>query len=259
MNLKQDLLDLEFYRSKKRIRNLGEVFTPEKYVHQMLDMLDPSVWSHIDTVFFEPTCGHGNFVVAIVQRRLEKLLKNAQKQKIKKPHFYAVANTLNNLWAIDIDSQNIKLCRDRVYFIIFNFLWKHENNSLYQNKLFLNSFIKKNREYLTHVLCCIQYQIYTNEIISCLEKDYYKAQKSANQTLVSKQWFQNHQHRPICFERTWASYFKTCQQRGIVPIEYKRNSKCLEKIIKDYIKDHSKIKVNKKIQHHTNRTKKVAT
>ena len=267
MNIKQGLLNLKFHRSKDRIRSLGEVFTPEKYIFQMLDMLDKSVWSNIDVVFFEPTCGHGNFVTTIVQRRLEKLFKKAKKQKIEEPHFYAVAHTLNTLWAIDIDSQNIRLCRNRIYSIIFNFLWEHEKRHQYQDEFSLDIFIKKNKKYLIHALCCIQYQIHTSEALSCLETDYFEAQKNADKTLVSKQWFQSHRHRPINFEKNWASYFKTCQKKGIMPIEYKRNSKCLEKIIKNHIKDiniksnttknRTKAKLNKKISH-TKKSKKIA-
>ena len=267
MKIKRSLSSLEFHRSKDRIRYLGEVFTPEKYILQMLDMLDRYVWSNIDTIFFEPTCGHGNFVVAIAQRRLEKLFKKARRQKIKGPHFYAVAHTLNTLWAVDIDSQNIKLCRNRLYFIIFNFLWEHEKRYKYQNKSSLDIFLKKNKEYLLHVLCCVQYQIHTNEALSCLETNHLKAQKIANKTLVSRQWFQSNRYRPIDFEKTWVSYFKTCRQKGIVPIEYKRNLKCLEKIIKSHIKDINiksndtknriKTNFNKKISH-TKKSKRIA-
>ena len=111
METAKNILHLIHHRSKKRIRDFGEVFTPEKYVNQMLDMLDRSVWTDTNAVFFEPTCGHGNFVKAIVERRLDSFFRKAKRQKIKNPHFYTVANTLNNLWAIDIDSNNIEFCR----------------------------------------------------------------------------------------------------------------------------------------------------
>lgn len=248
MKQKQMHPDLLFHRSKERVRSLGEVFTPKKYVFQMLDMLDKSVWSHIDTIFFEPTCGHGNFVIAIIQKRLDILMKKAKRQKIQKPHFYAVAHTLNNLWAVDIDSKNIKTCQERVYRFIFNFLWQHEKrHSCHQNKPSLNLFIKRNKEYLTHVLCAIQYQIHINEALSCLETDYVKAQKASSKTLASKMWFQNHKHRPIDFEKTWISYFKTCQQKGIIPIEYRRNLKCVEDKVKEQIAPHKKVRIDKRV------------
>ena len=142
METAQNIINFVHHRSKKRIRDLGEVFTPEKYVNQMLNMLDKSVWTDINTVFFEPTCGHGNFVETVVERRLDALLKKARKQKIKKPHFHAAANTLNNLWATDIDPKNIEFCRNRIRSLIFNFLLKHE-----KNVLFSESFIKNNKDF----------------------------------------------------------------------------------------------------------------
>ena len=59
MALDENILCLAHHRSRQRIQHLGEVFTPEKYVQQMLDMLGKLVWTSTDTVFFEPTCGHG--------------------------------------------------------------------------------------------------------------------------------------------------------------------------------------------------------
>ena len=165
METAKSILHLVHHRSKKRIRNFGEVFTPEKYVNQMLDMLDKFVWTDTNTVFFEQTCGHGNFVEAIVERRLNAFLKKAKKQKVKNPHFYAVANTLNNLWAIDIDFKNIEFCRNRIWSLVFNFLLEYENNTLSLE------FIKNNKDFLTHLLCCIEWQIHENEALSCLEKD----------------------------------------------------------------------------------------
>ena len=56
MSASKSILNLIHHRSKNRIRDFGEVFTPEKYVNQMLDMLDKSVWTDANTIFYEPTC-----------------------------------------------------------------------------------------------------------------------------------------------------------------------------------------------------------
>ena len=53
----KSILHLIYDRSKNRIRDSGEVFTYEKYVNQMLDMLDKSVWTDINIFFYEPICG----------------------------------------------------------------------------------------------------------------------------------------------------------------------------------------------------------
>ena len=196
MALDENILCFAHHRSRRRIQNFGEVFTPEKYVQQMLDMLDKSVWTSTDTVFFEPTCGHGNFVEAIVRRRLSALLNKAKRQKIKDPQLYAVANTLNTLWAIDIDPENIKFCQDRVQALVFQFLWSNELHCSTEAATSLKSFIKKHKDFLVQALCCIEWQIQENEALSCLESDPQKAALAAEKTAVSRQWIKKNRHRP---------------------------------------------------------------
>ena len=227
MDASKEVLSLAHHRSRKRIRDLGEVFTPEKYVHEMLDMLEKRVWSDTNVVFFEPTCGHGNFVIAIIQRRLHAFLKKAKKLKSKKPHFYATANTLNNLWAIDVDSKNIDFCRSRVWEVIFGFLLENEKGKVSPSVL-----IKKNKDFFAHILCCIKWQIHENEALSCLEDNPVKAEKSANKTMVSKKWFKKNKHKPIDFELSWSEYFILLKRSKSIPIEYKRSLKFLDSLEK---------------------------
>ena len=54
-------------RSSERARDLGEVFTPEKTVHEMLDLLQDINYS---SKFLEPGCGSGNFLVEILSRKM---------------------------------------------------------------------------------------------------------------------------------------------------------------------------------------------
>ena len=59
-------------KSVERVRDLGEVFTPASTVQEMLDLLPASVWApHPSPTFLEPACGDGNFLVAILSRKLE--------------------------------------------------------------------------------------------------------------------------------------------------------------------------------------------
>jgi len=74
-----------FHRSRERIRDLGEVFTPDKYVEDMLDLLGQeckNFWANENRVFFEPCCGHGNIVLAIYRRRLQAIYQQAVTQRI---------------------------------------------------------------------------------------------------------------------------------------------------------------------------------
>ena len=58
-------------RSVERVRTLGEVFTPAGTVNAMLDLLPAWVWdAHPSVTFLEPSCGTGNFLVAVLTRKL---------------------------------------------------------------------------------------------------------------------------------------------------------------------------------------------
>ena len=228
MKLAENTLRFAHHRSRQRIQSFGEVFTPKKHVRQMLDMLDKSVWANPNIVFFEPTCGHGNFVVVVADRRLNALMKKAKQKKIKRPHFYSAANTLNTLWAIDIDLDNIKICRNRVWSLVFKFLWKHE-----KTVVSIRDFIKKHKDFLTQALCCIEWQIQENEALSCLETDPKKAQLAAGKTIVSRKWIKEKGHRPIDFKNTWLMRFEAFKKDKIIPLEYKRNFKNLDSLSQD--------------------------
>ena len=261
-----NFLHLAHHRSKQRIQSFGEVWTPKKHVRHILDMLDKSVWTDTDVVFFEPTCGHGNFVEAVIQRRLNAFWNKAKRQKIKESHFYSAANALNTLWAVDIDPENIKICRNRVWSLVFRFLWTHERRQAPEAQqgsgserrtgplrcgplkagsqrdgrlqkacppdagLSLKSFIKRRKKFLAQALCCIEWQIQENEALSCLESDPQKAVSAAAKTAVSRKWIQKNGHRPIDFEKTWIRRFETSKKNKIISLEYKRNSKKLESL-----------------------------
>ena len=189
-------------KSKKRIQDFGEVFTPEKYINQMLDMLDKSVWHDINKVFFEPTCGHGNFVVSILNRRLDAIFKQAKRKKIKSPEFYSVTNALDTLWAIDVDKENVNETRFRVLREILNFLTLHTNKTVLQ-------LIMQKKVFFTHILCATDYHIHQNELITSFEKNTKEAKKKTVQTKVSKIWIKKGKHKPIDFNLTWVEYFKS--------------------------------------------------
>ena len=217
-----ELHDLSHHRSKKRIKELGEVFTQEKYVYQMLDMLDKSVWADEKQVFFEPTCGHGNFVISIVEKRLDAFLKKAKRKSIKDPIFYSIANTMNNLWAIDVDKYNVKVCRKRAWNKIIDFFIEYNKFDSFSTS------IVKNKDFWTHVICCIKWQIQENDMFSCLEDDIQKAKLESSKTIVSKKWFKKNGHHPIDFYLSWCEYFNALKDTDITPLEFKRGLRFLE-------------------------------
>ena len=57
-------------KSKERVRNHGEVFTQEREVNAMLDLVKNET-ERIESRFLEPACGDGNFLAPILERKLE--------------------------------------------------------------------------------------------------------------------------------------------------------------------------------------------
>lgn len=58
-------------KSKARVKERGEVFTAEREVKAMCDLIPEEVWQDITKTFLEPSCGTGNFLVEIYARKLK--------------------------------------------------------------------------------------------------------------------------------------------------------------------------------------------
>lgn len=96
-------------KSKKRVKEKGEVFTNEREVKAMCDLIPENIWNDINSTFLEPTCGNGNFLVEILNRKLDKC-------KDEEDVLFAV----KSVYAIDIMSDNVKESKERLLNIIKN-------------------------------------------------------------------------------------------------------------------------------------------
>jgi hypothetical protein len=100
-------------KSADRVRDLGEVFTPSSTIGEMLDLLPKSVWRvHPSPTFLEPACGDGNFLVAILERKLDQVAKAYWNKKlpagdsVESAQFHAL-ETLSSIYAVDISKDNV--------------------------------------------------------------------------------------------------------------------------------------------------------
>ncbi len=231
-----NIVDLEklFHRSKDRIRDLGEVFTPDSYVEEMLDLLAKDkrgLWSDEEIFFFEPCSGHGNIVLPIYKRRLEGIYKKAVSQNLKSNEaaWYAVANALNTLLAIDIDAKNVENCRSRVLSVTLEFL---------KNKLDIKNdyaLLSKKRNFFAHVLSAIKWHIDENETLSALSKPE-AAKVSANLTRSGAKWFSQNGHNPMNFNLTWVKFYESCESTKTVPLEFERSLRFVDGILSGKIR-----------------------
>lgn len=102
--------------SKQRVTDHGEVFTHEREVNAMLDLVKQET-HRIDSRFLEPACGTGNFLAEVLTRKLEIVEKRYKKSQIEFEKHSIIA--VSSLYGVDILKDNVKACRDRL-FKIFN-------------------------------------------------------------------------------------------------------------------------------------------
>lgn len=223
----ESIVNLEnlFHRSKKRIKDLGEVFTPEKFVEDMLDLISDgkkNYWSSEERVFFEPCCGHGNIVLAIYRRRLDAIYKKVFKEYSHEAPFYAVANSLDTLWAIDIDEENVNSCRSRVLFYTLEFL---REKTKYDN---YTELVESNIDYFAHIISAIGWHISVNETLSALSVGTHN--KHLN-TKTSEVWIKINGAQEVEFSSTWSEFYIECEENDVLSLEYEKSVVLLESIL----------------------------
>jgi hypothetical protein len=201
------VINLENHRSKKRIEEMGEVFTPDKYVLDMLQLIDSKSWKDESTIFFEPTCGHGNFVIGLAGQRFECLYKKYSSENNTNRCLRALANTINSIWAIDICPENIWLTRKRLVQFAISTLEAHE--------IKFNS--PKTRGYMAHILCCVQWQIFENEALSAL---YNNPEIAKRLTKLGNKWLQKNKAIELDFNKSWVSFYNEKTDSGVIAKEY---------------------------------------
>lgn len=90
-------------KSKNRVKEYAEVFTAEREVKAMCDLIPSETWENITSTFLEPACGTGNFLVEILSRKYSQC-------KTEKDGLKALASVVG----IDIQQDNVEECRERL-------------------------------------------------------------------------------------------------------------------------------------------------
>jgi N-6 DNA Methylase len=116
-------------KSKQRVADHGEVFTPDWLVEKMLDLVKGES-ERIDSRFLEPACGSGNFLVPILQRKLAAVELNYGKSDFEKRHYALVALTC--CYGIELLADNIAECRANMLDVFAAYLKLDEADELYR-------------------------------------------------------------------------------------------------------------------------------
>ena len=106
-------------KSRERVRERGEVFTAEREVKAMCDLVKNET-ERIDSTFLEPACGDGNFLVEILSRKLE-VVRRCYAKSSDDLTFYSI-RALMSLYGVDILKDNVEGCRKRLFAVWEDFL-----------------------------------------------------------------------------------------------------------------------------------------
>lgn len=103
--------------SKQRVADHGEVYTGKREVNAMLDLVKQET-ERIESKFLEPACGTGNFLVEILERKLEVVIKRYKKSQVDFERYGVVA--ISSIYGVDIIADNVEATRGRLFEIFYN-------------------------------------------------------------------------------------------------------------------------------------------
>jgi hypothetical protein len=119
---------MSLIKSKQRVADHGEVFTPEWLVDAMLDLVKDET-ERLDSRFLEPACGSGNFLTKILKRKLATVEIKYAKSEFDRNH-YAVLS-LMCIYGIELLHDNIEECKANLLEIFAEYLNLQLEDSLY--------------------------------------------------------------------------------------------------------------------------------
>lgn len=140
-------------KSSERVRDLAEVYTPADIVDGMLDLLPESIWNiHPSPTFLEPSVGNGNFVSALLSRKLTLIDSALASSSLpagkadRAAEFHAL-EALSSIYGVDISEDNIiggspgheVACRPRLLKILRRWHSTRLSSETPENSSFLKS------------------------------------------------------------------------------------------------------------------------
>lgn len=99
-------------KSKQRVSDHGEVYTHEREVNAMLDLVKQET-ERIESRFLEPACGTGNFLVEILSRKLAVVKSRYAKSQLEYERYAVIA--ISSIYGIDILADNVIACQQRLF------------------------------------------------------------------------------------------------------------------------------------------------
>jgi hypothetical protein len=127
---------MSLIKSKKRVADHGEVFTPGWLVDAMLDLVKGEA-DRIDSRFLEPACGSGSFLIRVLQRKLAAVESKFGKSEFEKRHYALLG--LMCTYGIELLADNIAECRANMLDVLAEYLNIDDADELYRAAFFVLS------------------------------------------------------------------------------------------------------------------------
>ena len=125
-------------KSKARVIDFGEVNTSEREINAMLDLVKQET-ERLDSRFLEPACGDGNFLIEVLNRKLEILVKQYKKNQYEFERNSIVV--VGSIYGVDILADNAQSARDRLFArfieVYEKYFKEHANDNLIKSIKFI--------------------------------------------------------------------------------------------------------------------------
>lgn len=115
-------------KSKERVSEHGEVFTNEREVNAMLDLVKDESYN-IESTFLEPACGDGNFLEVILKRKLFTVDQKYGKTPSDYEKYSIIA--LSSIYGVELLEDNCSACIERLFKIYDEEYTRHLKKSAY--------------------------------------------------------------------------------------------------------------------------------
>jgi len=120
---------MHLIKSKRRVADHGEVFTPQWLVENMLDLVKGET-ERIDSRFLETACGSGNFLVPVLRRKLAAVEAKFGKSDFERRHYALLAVMCT--YGIELLADNIAECRANMLEVFADYLNLAETDEFYR-------------------------------------------------------------------------------------------------------------------------------
>ena len=119
---------MNLIKSKQRVSDHGEVFTPDWLVEEMLNLVRDET-ERLDSRFLEPACGSGNFLTSILKRKLATVEIKYAKSEFDRNHYALLS--LMCIYGIELLEDNISECKANLLDIFSKYLKINSEDFLY--------------------------------------------------------------------------------------------------------------------------------